>query len=308
MQHQPESFKEELVNKDTLHYDVKYAASGAKSSSSSISADEESLIGTNRQGTHTEEEQKKLTTTQVIKLYWTYLRPTVLMLIINVGIPLALYYILKIWLSPLVALIISGIPPLLHVLYVFWKKRRIDVLGCIFVAGFIISAVLSAISGDARLTLLRDSTVTAVVSVLFLLTLIPIRTKWFTVRPIVFLFTQQLMIEQPPVEWKDKEGNDKSMKRSEWIWHNSAFYRKFCYIICGAWGVLLMAEFVAKVIMIKSSLTLDQIVLYSNIMIIAVVVGMTTATLIFSSYLGKRMTKDSEAWAKDNTLDGKVPK
>lgn len=158
------------------------------------------------------------------------------------------------------------------------------------------------------MTLLRDSTVTAVVSVLFLLTLIPIRTKWFTVRPIVFLFTQQLMIEQPPVEWKDKEGNDKSMKRSEWIWHNSAFYRKFCYIICGAWGVLLMAEFVAKVIMIKSSLTLDQIVLYSNIMIIAVVVGMTTATLIFSSYLGKRMTKDSEAWAKDNTLDGKVPK
>lgn len=147
MQHQPESFKEELVNKDTLHYDVKYAASGVKSSSSSISADEESLIGTNRQGTHTEEEQKKLTTTQVIKLYWTYLRPTVLMLIINVGIPLALYYILKIWLSPLVALIISGIPPLLHVLYVFWKKRRIDVLGCIFVAGFIISAVLSAISG-----------------------------------------------------------------------------------------------------------------------------------------------------------------
>ncbi|KAK4511080.1 uncharacterized protein ATC70_012290 [Mucor velutinosus] len=309
MQHQSASgsFKEELTKTDTVHHDVRYAISGAKPSSSSISTDEESLIETNRLDKNTEE-RTKLNTYQVIRLYWTYLRPMVLMLVINAGIPLALYYILKIWLSPLVALIISGIPPLLHVFYVFWKKRRVDVLGCIFVAGFIISAVLSAISGDARLTLLRDSTITAVVGALFLLTLVPIRTKWFTVRPIVFLFTQQLMIEQPPVEWKDKEGNDRSMKRSEWIWYNSAFYRKFCYIICGAWGVLLMAEFVAKVIMIKSTLTLDQIVLYSNIMVIVVVVGMTTATLVFSSYLGKRIIKDSEAWAKDNTFDGKVPK
>ncbi|KAL9550753.1 hypothetical protein MBANPS3_004581 [Mucor bainieri] len=302
------SSKEELTNSDSLHHDVRYATSGTnKSSTSSISDDEESLIENNRQDLHSEENQK-LTTTQVIKLYWTYLRPMVFMLVINVGIPLALYYILKIWLSPLVALIISGIPPLLHVFYVFWKKRRVDVLGCIFVVGFIISAVLSAISGDARLTLLRDSTITAVVGALFLVTLIPIRTKWFTVRPIVFLFTQQMMVERPPVEWKDKEGKDKSMDRSEWIWHNSAFYRKFSYVICGAWGVLLLAEFVAKVIMIKSTLTLDQVVLYSNIMVVVVVVGMTTATLLFSSYLGKRMMKDGEVWAKENTFDGKVPK
>ena len=146
MQRQSASSQEELTNRNTVHHDARYATSGTKSSSSSVSADEESLIGANRQGTHTEQKQK-LTTSQVIKLYWTYLRPMTLMLIINVGIPLALYYILKIWLSPLVALIISGIPPLLHVFYVFWKRRRIDVLGCIFVAGFIISAVLSAISG-----------------------------------------------------------------------------------------------------------------------------------------------------------------
>ncbi|CAO0790787.1 unnamed protein product [Mucor circinelloides] len=303
MQHHSTSgnSKEELNGSNAFNHNT----SSSKLPSSTISADDESLIENSRGETHKEE--KKLTKSQVFKLYWTYLRPTVLMLIINVGIPLALYYILKIWLTPLVALIISGIPPLLHVFYVFWKKRRIDVLGCIFVAGFIISAVLSAISGDARLTLLRDSTVTAVVSVLFLLTLIPISTKWFTVRPIVFLFTQQLMIEQPPVEWKDQEGNDKSMQRSEWIWHNSAFYRKFCYVICGAWGVLLMAEFVAKVIMIKSTLTIDQIVLYSNIMVIVIVVCMTTATVIFSSYLGKRIMKDGEVWARENTFDGKVP-
>lgn len=156
--------------------------------------------------------------------------------------------------------------------------------------------------------MLRDSTVTAVVSVLFLITLIPLRTRWFTVRPIIFLFTQQIYVDQPPIEWKDKEGNNQSVNRSEWIWQNSAFYRKFCYIICGAWGILLMAEFVAKVIMIKSSLTIDQIILYSNIIVIAVVVSMTTVTVGLSGYIGRRITKDNEAWAKENTFDGKIPK
>lgn len=130
-----------------------YPKSGSLSSSS-ISIDEEALIenkeGNPKEGEEEEEEIKKLTLKQMILLYWSFLRPVVFMLIINVGIPLALYYVLKIWLSPLIALIISGVPPLLHVFYIFWKKRRVDILGCVFVAGFIISAVLSAISGESN--------------------------------------------------------------------------------------------------------------------------------------------------------------
>jgi hypothetical protein len=75
------------------------------------------------------------------------LRPMAIMLFFDVGLPLAVYYILKIWLSILIALILSGIPPLLRVIYVFWKKRKVDILGCIFVVSFILSAVLSVISG-----------------------------------------------------------------------------------------------------------------------------------------------------------------
>ncbi|KAG1062436.1 hypothetical protein G6F42_027427 [Rhizopus arrhizus] len=135
------------------------------------------------------------------KVFLSYARPMFIMLFFDVGLPLAVYYILKIWLSVLVALILSGIPPLLRVLYVFWKKRHIDILGCIFVFSFILSAVLSIISGDVRLTLLRDSTVTAVISLMFFFTLIPLKTRWFTIRPMIFLFSQQMMSEQPPVEW-----------------------------------------------------------------------------------------------------------
>jgi hypothetical protein len=93
------------------------------------------------------EEEKPLTRMERIKNVLRLMRPTIAMLFFDVALPLALYYILKIWLSVLIALILSGIPPLLHVIYTFWKKKQLDILGCIFVVSFIVSAVLSIISG-----------------------------------------------------------------------------------------------------------------------------------------------------------------
>lgn len=102
----------------------------------------------NQQEEEEEEEQEKtLTRMERFKLIVKYMRPMVVMLFFDVGLPLAVYYILKIWLSALIALILSGIPPLLRVIYVFWKRRQIDILGCIFVVSFVLSAILSLISG-----------------------------------------------------------------------------------------------------------------------------------------------------------------
>lgn len=94
-----------------------------------------------------DEEKIKPTFKERCKIFLSYARPMFVMLFFDVGLPLAIYYILKIWLSVLISLILSGIPPLLRVFYVFWKKRHIDVLGCVFVFSFILSAVLSVISG-----------------------------------------------------------------------------------------------------------------------------------------------------------------
>lgn len=93
------------------------------------------------------EEKTKPTFKERCSIFLSYARPMFVMLFFDVGLPLAIYYILKIWLSVLVSLILSGIPPLLRVFYVFWKKRHIDVLGCVFVFSFVLSAVLSIISG-----------------------------------------------------------------------------------------------------------------------------------------------------------------
>lgn len=101
-----------------------------------------------------EEKEVKPTMMERFKVFLSYARPMFIMLFFDVGLPLAVYYILKIWLSVLIALILSGIPPLLRVFYVFWKKRHIDILGCVFVFSFILSAVLSVISGKLRIYVL----------------------------------------------------------------------------------------------------------------------------------------------------------
>lgn len=70
-----------------------------------------------------------------------------LMLLIDIIAPFTLYYILKNYTTQLIALVISGVPPLLHVLVTFIYKRRIEVVGCICIFSFILSAVLTLISG-----------------------------------------------------------------------------------------------------------------------------------------------------------------
>jgi uncharacterized protein involved in cysteine biosynthesis len=87
--------------------------------------------------------QKKQNRKVVYKQIWLF----TLMIVIDIGMPLALYYILKPHVGELIALVISGIPPLLHVIINFIVKRRIEVIGCICIFSFIMSAVLSLISG-----------------------------------------------------------------------------------------------------------------------------------------------------------------
>ncbi|KAI7889864.1 uncharacterized protein EV154DRAFT_423056 [Mucor mucedo] len=256
-------------------------------------------------GESTKEPEVKLTRIEKFKLTMQFLKPLAITMFIDVGLPLAIYYVLKIWLSVIIALVLSGIPPLVHVIYTFWKKRKVDVLGCIIVVSFILSAVLSVISGDVRVALLRDSTTTAIVSLMFFITLIPLQTRWFKIRPLVFIIGQQMMAGAAPYTWTDIEGEKHEEESMEFIWQFSSMFRKYCYIMSGLWGVLLMGEFIAKVIMIQSSLTVDQVVLYGNIIVIVVVVSMTVGSTIASSIMRKKIAASIAEWRLENDFTKK---
>ncbi|MQY20422.1 VC0807 family protein [Nocardia macrotermitis] len=87
----------------------------------------------------------------------------------DAGVPLVAYYGLHaLGMSNLVALgvstLISGVFMLVEVV----RKRKVDFLAGVILAGFVVGFVLTFVSGDARFILAKDSVVTGLVGLAFL--------------------------------------------------------------------------------------------------------------------------------------------
>jgi hypothetical protein len=255
-----------------------------------------------------EEPKPKKTFKERIANFWYHSKSFITVIVVDVALPLVIYYVLKNFVSILIALLLSGIPPLLLVIYHFVKNRRVDIMGCIFVISYIISAVLSIVTADVRLTLLRDSSTTAIMSFMFLLTLIPFSIRTFHNRPMVFLLSKEMYANADDVEWVDAHGDKMVMKRIEWTWKYYRPFRRFCYTITGLWGFFLMGEFIAKVVMIESTLDIDHILLYGNIILATILISMTIATSLASRRLRKGLETFGKEWRQQNDFSDRLPK
>ncbi|KAI9318497.1 hypothetical protein BX666DRAFT_1831445, partial [Dichotomocladium elegans] len=187
------------------------------------------------------------------------------MVLIDIAIPLALYFSLKNVIGVVYALIVSGAPPFLFVVYTAIAKRTVDLLGCIICLSFVLSGVVSIVSGDARAALIRDSAAKGVIGCMFLITLLPIRTRWLTLKPLTYIMSVQ-MLSEALCTYTDKDGKVHSMNVCEWQWEHIRYFRISMYGQTAAWGFLLVMELVSVVLMVKSTLTVDEIVIYNNIL------------------------------------------
>jgi hypothetical protein len=61
-----------------------------------------------------------------------------IMLFFELILPLVLYYILREFMSEVLALVVSGFPPFLVVIYGLIRERRVDILGAMLVVCFIV--------------------------------------------------------------------------------------------------------------------------------------------------------------------------
>ncbi|KAG1439649.1 hypothetical protein G6F56_012225 [Rhizopus delemar] len=113
-----------------------------------------------------------------------------------------------------------------------------------------------------------------------------------------FLISQQAFANLPPVAWVDRDGQEHTMPTTDFNWKHVRVYRRFCYILTGSWSVFLLGEFIAKVIMIKSTLDVERIVLYGNIILICVFVISINMTLIGSYFVRKRTRAVTGDWLK----------
>lgn len=103
----------------------------------------------------------------------TMIRGLARSLVISGALPWAIYHILINYtnVSPLTALLASGVPPLLDsIIGVIWHKR-IDLVAGITLLSIAVGLVLLRFSGDAKLYLLRESFFTAAVGLAFLISM-----------------------------------------------------------------------------------------------------------------------------------------
>ena len=109
-----------------------------------------------------------------------------------------------------------------------------------------------------------------------------------------------MMVDKPAVEWTDTNGERKSVLNEEWLWTYYRSYRRYCYIASAIWGVAMTGEFIAKIIMIQSSLTIDQIIMIGNIAFNLLIVVLLILTAVSMYYMTQRGSVELKQWLIKN--------
>ncbi|WP_439385519.1 VC0807 family protein [Amycolatopsis lexingtonensis] len=102
------------------------------------------------------------------------------MLLRDVALPMALYYVLRSFeVDALWALLVGAVPPVLRTGYVLARHRRIDPVSAFVLAVLLVNGAVAVFSGDARLLLVRSAWITLPLGVVLLASLVAGRPLLF---------------------------------------------------------------------------------------------------------------------------------
>ncbi|GJJ71072.1 hypothetical protein EMPS_03422 [Entomortierella parvispora] len=215
---------------------------------------------------------------------------------LDVVLPVILYYVLKSHISTLAALLISSAPPALNTIFKIIVYRKVDPIGILVLFGFVLSAILSVVDGDPRVLLLRDSFVTGATGVIFMVSLIPLKIGKFEVKPLTAGVSAQMMAAAPKIRYF-VEDKLVEQTRSDFCWQWSHQYRRGMRASTLAWGVALLAEFALRLVFYFSSMTIDQLVMWGNI-VLACCLGTAGVLTFVISHFVRKWTTDELAVVK----------
>ncbi|MYT33913.1 MULTISPECIES: VC0807 family protein [unclassified Streptomyces] len=154
-------------------------------------------------------------------------------LVWDVGAPIALFYVLRgLGASTFVALLAGAVLPVVTAGVYWLRDRRLEGMAAFMAGVMLLGTVISLISGGTRFMLARDGWVTAAAGLCFL------GSAW-TRRPLAYLGARPLL-----------EGRFRSDGTPwETLWENEATFRRIWRISTVIWGVALLADAVARVVM-----------------------------------------------------------
>eukprot|EP01117_Protostelium_nocturnum_P011870 TRINITY_DN4331_c0_g1_i1.p1 TRINITY_DN4331_c0_g1~~TRINITY_DN4331_c0_g1_i1.p1 ORF type:complete len:349 (-),score=82.36 TRINITY_DN4331_c0_g1_i1:15-929(-) len=242
---------------------------------------------------------------------WNVVSAVLLLLVVDIALPMTLFYILEKYMEPLYALILASLPPLMKMIFFAIVKRRLEVTGFLVIFGFGASVMIATLTHNPRMLMLEKSFVTLIIGLFFLVTLIPLKFpiccgarkgERFEMRPLNYLFIKQMF----PLGniWVVETNQEKREEdKFQWLWREISSFRVGCYVSTAYWGCFMSLEFVAKLMLIFSPMSLDALVLWSNVLGLSALGVAFTINILVSRYGIIKMKKDVNNWALINDAD-----
>ena len=231
-----------------------------------------------------------------------------LTILMDVILPLVIYFGLQKYIRPVYALLIASSPPLVMVIFKAIWSRTFDALGFLVFFTFAISAIVAIITRNPIVLLLEKSMVTGIVSMIFTFTLIPFHccVKHCQIRPLAYYFYQDLVpttraelglpndvfhqeLEQASDRYTQLQESlsmeNLTTKQEisavyEWIYRNCSSFQYSCYLITSIWAIGFLLEFLARLTLIIIHLPINKIVLYGHMILSSITALCILSTIV----------------------------
>jgi hypothetical protein len=184
-------------------------------------------------------------------------------LALDVVVPIVAYQVMihLLGVSRVPALVLSGAFPAVNVVRRYVQNRRVDPVGVIVLVSILLGAALSLVSGSEKLTLLRESFLTAAFGIAFLVSLV-------VGKPIMFLLIRQFVAQE----------DERQLAEWDALWTDTPEFRRVMRQMTAMWGIALLAEFSLKVLMVET-LSTDVVQAVSGPLILAFTAVLIVVTI-----------------------------
>ena len=185
--------------------------------------------------------------------------------VINVVLPIVLYLALKKYTSAsdFLALVLSGVPPMIDGIVGIIRRKRIDLLAGIILASILISLILISLGSSTRVYLVRESFFTAAFGLAYLVSLL-------FPRPLAFYFARYFATGNHPenIRWFDS------------LWQYQEF-RHTMGVITVVWGIGFLFEAVLRTFLVMV-LSTEQFVIISPVVLYGIIAGLFIWMFLYS--------------------------
>jgi hypothetical protein len=141
------------------------------------------------------------------------------------------------------ALVVSGFPPAVGVLFDWVRWRTLEVVGAVVLGGIALSIVLALLSNDPRVVLLEGAAMTAAFGVACLLSL---RRH----RPLIFYFAQAFFGGRHSADGVELDADYDRYERARFYWR----------VVTVVWAATYFAEATVKTLVVQNASTQTALV------------------------------------------------